>query len=356
MKIGIVTITEGNNYGNKLQNYALQTFLEKKGIETRTLRNYPMTNNLDHCGLKDIYRRTLRDIKYYIKMDKARLARFNEFDSRIHFTKGYVTAKSKLNDEYDYFIAGSDQIWKPTYNRMSDLEFLCFADDDKKISYAASFGLNELPPESREKARLGLEGFKRISVREDAGRDIVRDLTGREDVEVLIDPTMLLDSNEWSAVSARPKELAEGSRYILCYFLGGMSDKRRQEIEKLAESRNCEIIDLLDKRGKWYKTGPSEFLYLEKHAELVCTDSFHSCVFALLFNRPFVVFRREGKGPDMNSRLDTLLSKFEIEGRRYNEEELTEQNLNHDYTRAYEILEEERARSDKFINEALGLE
>ena len=94
---------------------------------------------------------------------------------------------------------------------------------------------------------------------------------------------------------------------------GELSKERKDEIERIAKENDCEIINILDKNSPFYVCGPSEFLYLEKHAFLICTDSFHSSVFAILYNRPFVIFDREDKEENMGSRLDTLINKFKFQ-------------------------------------------
>ena len=140
------------------------------------------------------------------------------------------------------------------------------------------------------------------------------------------------------------------------YFLGDLSEERRKEIERIAKENNCEIINIMDKNDPLYVSGPSEFLWLEKHAFLICTDSFHSSVFALLYNRPFIVFDRKQEGiENMNSRIDTLINKFNLKNRRY-AGKITEDNLKHDYTEAYEILEKEREKSRKFLEKALDID
>ena len=123
----------------------------------------------------------------------------------------------------------------------------------------------------------------------------------------------------------------------------------------MARENNCEIINILDKNSPFYQTGPSEFLYLEKNAFLICTDSFHSSVFAILYNRPFIVFEREQKGLEsMNSRIETLINKFNLKNRKFTGK-ITEENLQHDYTAAYEILEKERQKSNEFLKKALDI-
>ena len=167
---------------------------------------------------------------------------------------------------------------------------------------------------------------------------------------------MLLTADEWNKVAKRPKQL-KTDKYILNYFLGELSEKRKAEIDRIAKENNCEVINILDKNSPFYCTGPSEFLYLEKNAEVICTDSFHSCVFAILFNKPFIIFNREDKKEgNMNSRIETLINKFNLKNREYNGKEITKENLNHDYTEAYKILEEERKKSIKFLRQALDIE
>ena len=164
---------------------------------------------------------------------------------------------------------------------------------------------------------------------------------------------MLLSLEEWEKVSKKPKML-KYNKFILNYFLGEVSDERRSEIERIAKENNCVIIDILDKNSPFYECGPSEFLYLEKNAFLICTDSFHSSVFAILFNCPFIIFDREDKEEKMNSRLDTLINKFKLKNRKF-EGKITEENLNHDYSEAYKILEEERKKSEAFLKNALDI-
>ena len=345
-KIGIITINDNNNYGNRLQNYALQFFLENNNIKCSTI----------------VYRTKQKRIKEIIKIiinyknqrnKEKRFKHFVSFNNNINIE--YIKKTNELTyNNKDYYIVGSDQVWNPLFDRLTDYELLSCVNPKKRISYAASFGINELPEEVKDNAAKELKKFKAISVREDRGKEIVEELTGRKDVEVLVDPTMLLTSEEWDKVSKKPTML-KTDKYILNYFLGELSEERKNEIERIAKENNCEIINILDKNSPYYECGPSEFLYLEKNAFLICTDSFHSSVFAILYNRPFIIFDREQKNlVNMNSRLETLIKKFKLKDRKF-EGKITEKNLNHDYTEAYKILEEERKKSDKFLKKALGI-
>ena len=245
---------------------------------------------------------------------------------------------------------GSDQVWNPKFDRLSDVDLLSFATPEQRISFSASFGISELPEDTKEKVKRELENFKAISVREDSGKEIIENITKRKDIEVLVDPTMLLTAEEWDKVLKKPDQL-KTDKYILNYFLGNLSEERKQEIEKIAKENNCEIINILDKNSPFYKTGPSEFLYLEKNAFLICTDSFHSSVFAILYNRPFVVFDREDSNVKMNSRLETLLNKFHLTNRWFNNK-INEEQLIANYNEAYELLEKEREKASQFIKYA----
>lgn len=346
-KVGIITINDNNNYGNRLQNYAVQEVLKKINVEPITLKNEPATNTKNKYLLRKI--KSLFNRGSYSKII-GRKECFEDFNRNINFSAKKITPYSKLN-EYDYFVVGSDQVWNPNFGRLRDVDLLEFTESRKKISFSASFGVSKLSEEYNSKLKKDLKDFKAISVREDAGKEIIEEVVGRKDVQVLVDPTMLLTSKEWDKIAKKPKQL-KSNRYILNYFLGELSEERKKEIERIAKENNCEIINILDKNSPFYQTGPSEFVYLEKNAFLVCTDSFHSCVFAILYDRPFIVFDREDSYVKMNSRLDTLLKKFDLENRWYKAKIIQEQ-LKADYEEAYNILEDERRKSKRFLENAI---
>lgn len=361
-KVGIITIIDTNNYGNRLQNYALNRYLNKnKSLEVYTLNNKPIFNKREFLTFKIIAENVKKIIRKILKRNKLnnteRYNNFLKFENNINYYYKEVNGFTNFK-QFDYLVVGSDQVWNPNFNRLTDVDTLRYAKNSKKISYAASFGVSEVNKKAERVIKNNISKFDYISVREDAGKNIIKELTGRKDIEVLIDPTMLLSENEWSEKVIEPKKitLLEGKKYILNYFLGKLSEKRRNEIEKIAEENDCKIINILDKSDPFYSCGPSEFLYLEKNAFLICTDSFHSCVFSFLFNRPFLVFDRDDTNAKMNSRIDTLISKFNLKNRKYNGEKITEENLNHDYSEAYKILEVEREKSKKFLEKALDIE
>ena len=347
-KVGILTINDIHNYGNRLQNYATQEFLKENGFIAETIKN---VENKKNVKLK-------RLIKFFIQHKKyQKESIFLKFDKEnINFSKFKVSPEKvskDLNDKYDFFVTGSDQVWNPTFKRMSDIDFLTFSDNEKRISFVASFGINEIPDNLKTYYKEKLKDFKSLSVREERGKEIIKELTDRTDAVVLLDPTMLIPIEKWECIMKKPKMMdrLNGRKYILNYFLGNLSESRKKEIERLAKENDCEIINILDEKSPFYLCGPSEFVYLEKNAFLVCTDSFHSTVFAILFNRPFVVFNREDSEVKMNSRLDTLLSKFELENRWY-KEKINKDLLMADFN-VNRVLEEERKIARTFIGKSM---
>ncbi len=349
MKVGIVTINDFNNYGNRLQNYAVQEVLKKLGNDAITLRNIPLLNTKKMFAFRYLkYLLLNKNKKEVSERDKC----FSEFNKNIKFNKKLVTPYSSLAKKFDYFVVGSDQVWKPTYNRMRDVDFLSFAKNEQKIALSASFGISKLSPQEEKFAKKYLENFKAISVRENSGKEIVEKLTKRKDIKLLVDPTMLLSKEEWQKVSKKPKML-EDNKYILCYFLGNLSLKRKQEIQKFADKNNCTIINLLDKNDPFYNTGPSEFLYLEQNAFMICTDSFHSSVFALIFNRPLLIFKREDDKVDMTSRIDTLVEKFNLNDRVYNGI-INEKNLKLYSEETFNLLNQEQKIALSFLKDNLN--
>lgn len=341
-KIGILTLNGNMNYGNRLQNYALEQTILKLGAEVDTIWL---------CSKKKL-------LEQYLKRFVFKLPKYKRNNNFFIFSRNNINIKYYLNykfsKNYDYFIVGSDQVWNPNFSDFSEDMFLEFSNREKNISYAASFGVNNIKNEYISMFRKGINNISHLSVREERGKDLIKELTNIEDVDVLIDPTMLLRCEEWDKISKKPKML-KSRKYILNYFLGNLSEKRKIEIDRIAREYDCNVINILDNKDPFYECGPSEFLYLEKNAFLICTDSFHSSVFAILYNTPFLVFDREDKEEKMNSRIETLLSKFKLEDRKFNGE-ITEEILKCDYTETKQILEIEKEKSIKFLKESLDIE
>lgn len=352
-KIGIITIIGSINFGNRLQNYALQESIKKIGeFEVDTIKNSAPSNHKKITLINILKLVKLATYGYFRENNSKRRKLFLEFDKNIKFNKKrYFYGFGKYN--YDILVVGSDQVWNPLY-RLSSFDLCDFDNNNaKRISYAASLGVDKIPNNvDKEYVSNQLDKFSKISVREEKGKELLNEICDKK-IDVVIDPTLLLSSEEWEKMSHKPKKL-DHDKYILNYFLGNLSPDRVEAINKFAKDNNCKIINILDKNDDFYESGPSEFLYLVKNAYMIFTDSFHSSVFSFIFDRPFVIFEREQKNiGNMNSRIDTLLKKFELKDRIYNNKEITEANYKHDYTKSFEILENEKKKCFEYLKNAI---
>lgn len=212
------------------------------------------------------------------KLEEARKSNFQKFSmDYLNYSKLKLSATQKCKvqeiDQYDAFICGSDQVWNPIYQDVSKIRFLTFAKPNKRIALAPSFGVAEIP-ESRKKIYTEwLQGIDFLSVREESGAKIIKELVGRK-VPVLIDPTLMLKVEEWDQIANKPVGF-DKKLYLLTYFLGNKTKTYEKEIKKLAYEKNLQIVDLSEiSKFEYYTYGPAEFLWLVKNAEYICTDSF----------------------------------------------------------------------------------
>ena len=365
-KIAIITLNGYHNYGNRLQNYAMQEVLKDLGFTVETLViNLDQNNNLKQYNLIDKLKNITLDKIYnkiltYTRKDiiNKREQVFKKFTNEFIVEKKYDFVNndvlSEIRDEYDHFIIGSDQVWNPIYINKLPIYFLTFIPKNKKISYAASFGVNKIPAEYLDKYSHYLQNINRISVREETGANIVKELTGRH-TPVLVDPTMLLTKEKWLSISKednnKPKE-----KYLLTYFLGDVSYEYKKTIRRIAKEKNLKIVHLASiKAHKNYIAGPSEFIDYINSASVLCTDSFHGCVFSILMKTPFIVFERIGS-QSMYSRIDTLLSKFRLEFRKAEYIQTNDQIFECDYSHIPSILQNEREKAFDYLKEALNIQ
>lgn len=369
-KIGILTINNYNNYGNRLQNYALQEILKSMEFDVKTIVNIIKNKSSNSVKYK------LRKVKYmstnliykelntrlnnylYKKNKTERIKAFKKFTREYIEETDYFISDNNIPDdlsqEFDYFITGSDQVWNPNFRHGSTIDFLTFAPRHKRIAYAPSFGISKIPEEYIDRYKTWLSEMYKLSVREEAGAKIIKELTGRDAV-VLVDPTLMLTKEKWLSISKRAKNKPEG-KYLLTYFLRSVSKETKQKIKSIATKNKLQIVNLADIRDKkTYTADPSEFIDYINSASVFLTDSFHGAVFSILLEVPFIVFNREGSIHSMNSRIDTLLSKFKLESRRANNITDNSQIFEIDYSHVPPILEAERKKAYEYLKEALNV-
>ncbi|MEG1619754.1 MAG: polysaccharide pyruvyl transferase family protein [Malacoplasma sp.] len=353
MKVGTITFHQAINYGAILQTYALQKTLEKSGINNEII-NYEFTrsgtkiNGFKGQLIKLIYNRSnqKRQKKFiefsenYLKLSKIKLINESE--------------KNKLNEEYDYFITGSDQVWNCNLTNFDKNFFLSFVTDDyKKIAYAASFGFDEIPKKNISEYRTLLSTFQSISVREKQGEKIIKELINR-DVPCVLDPTLLIDEKEWTQIAKLPKE----SNYILIYLMA-KSKTILKFAERLSKRTGCKIIWInaskteLIKAKKIYSVGPEEFLGLFKNAKYVITSSFHGTAFAINFNKQFFTELLPFSA-QVNSRLINILDLFDLKNRLIINGENNNIETVIDYESVNRKIESEKKISQNYLKKALG--
>ncbi len=312
-KIGLITFTYGDNYGQRLQNLAVQQILEQKGFEAFTFRQkqrFTISTKIKK-PLKTLLSGRCRE-------SIVRHQSFQDFDKRfIRFYEDYISPTHIPHgiEDFDYFVAGSDQIWNP--NALDDVNstmFLTFTPEKKRIALSPSISSPSIPDDMHDDYVRYFNGFARLSVREYQGANLIKDLTGR-DAEVLIDPTLYFDSDYWREYAEKPS-FDIPKNYLLTYFLGkGMYDN---QINSICNDLSLQKIDLMVS-SPYYSLGPSEFLWLIAHASAVATDSYHGTIFSLLFNRPVFHCPRLGSTVDMGSRFETLYKKMGITQNLVNE-------------------------------------
>lgn len=357
--VTIITIYDPYpNYGNRLQNYAAQTVLEKMECNVLTIsfekEIFSKKDKIKHfIHLITGFRYAKNKARWKSLWGRAKtFRRFNR-----QYIKSYAIENLDGIKDADYYVVGSDQVWNPKWygncELKKDMFLLSFAPPDKKVCLAPSFGVDRLPEEWETWFRANLNTFPKISVREEAGAEIVKKLTGKP-AEVLIDPTLMLSDKEWEKIAEKPKKFDDSS-YILTYFLGGRTERINDESAELASRYQCKIHHLLDEQDELLcGASPSEFLWLIKNAKIVLTDSFHACVFSFIFDRPFLVYDRAGTDCNMMSRLNTLLKKFCLE-RKYVDSELENDIMECNYREGKKILVSEQKKVYEFLKQSMDI-
>lgn len=343
-KTALLTVFGVNNYGSMLQSYAMQQTLFTLKLDNEII-NYSKKSIFNQ--IKRLFNKTLLKAKLafvyrsiygkYIDKElgqyfKRRDLIFNEFSKNKFVMSEYINNREalirKMND-YDNVVVGSDQVWNPT-NFRTDYYTMTFVPDNiNKVAYASSFGVSHIPKNQIEGTKKYLSRINSIGVREITGQKIIKELLNR-DVEVVSDPTLLLSVEDWNKIKT-DKRIIEGD-YIICYFLGS-NKGHRDFVNKLKEKTGYQIATIPHCDGivkadlnfgdlRPDNIGPCEFLNLIANAKFVCTDSFHCCIFSILYKKQFYVFNRfdhtASKMSSTNSRIDSLLTITNLQDRLIN--------------------------------------
>lgn len=388
MKIGIVTYVKCDNYGAELQAFALQWKLNSLGFNAEVInlekRNIDMKRNPDVIlgaikqRLKNEGIKALLSIFRKFKETKRRMndeGAFKEKDAKKHllfekFFEQKVKHSSKYYSldeisstkdlDYDVFIAGSDQIWNYIHTDRLDVYFLMFANKyhAKKISYAASISIYDIPKKLRAAYKQYFENIDTISVRELHGADLVKKYSNKT-AEVVLDPTFLLSKDDWQREVAVDMNI--GADYLLIYTLSG-SPHIRKMAQDIAEKKNLKVVNIKsgysvepnDGTIHLYEIGPAEWVGLWAKAKYVVTDSFHGTAFSINFNIPFTTLVNPNSM--MNSRVLSILKITNLESRIIYDTlsgNLMPDSIEVDFTECNEILNKWKKKSLNFLLDAL---
>ncbi len=343
--LGVCLKYTQNNYGSKLQALATVRMFEELGLEYEIIRYNKKTVGFflkslprffNWVFINDRYSQIQRAFEFRRHPDvkkkvNARNKAFDSFD--FHFDghlsevyKSYGDLKKRCAEKYDAVITCSDQLWSPSALGSGFYNLMFAPDEMKMVSWASSFGVNDIPWYQKKRTRKYLNRIGHISVRENRGAEIVKELTGR-DVPVLMDPVFVFDKNEWNDLV--PLREPEWEPYIFCYFLGG-NPEHRAAAKKLSEATGMKIVTLrhLDEYvdsdedfGDFapYDVDPARFLSILRNAAYVCTDSFHGTAFSVIFEKKFLVFDRysDKSSNSKNSRIESLCANVGLNNRRY---------------------------------------
>lgn len=365
-KVGIMTWYQHRNYGTTLQAFALIEAIKGLGFLPEGInyvsegynRETKLEKLLSFRKLKEKIKRHIEKVKFPKPNNQIKEIRYERFLSDhipMYAEKTQTESELlKLNNVFDAFVTGSDQIWTPiAYNLKYYLDFVL--DSKKKIAYAPSFGVNDIT-NKYVKRDIGkhLKSFQALSVREKQGAKIIKEYSGL-DAKVVLDPVLLFDSTFWKKYENKIN-LPENS--IVCYILGENETTWRR-IKNIAKKNRLRVV-VIPVHDKDYTrefdiikgVGPSEFLYLFSHASMVCTDSFHGIIFSILNHKNFIAFKRfsDKDSSSQNSRVFDLLNMLDLTAHLWNKKD---EYPRFNWEDIDAVLTKKREESIRFLQNAL---
>lgn len=372
--IGLLTPYAVQNYGTKLQAYAVQELIYdfdeveiinfrpnfwervRRKIEKKKQGNkYVDTKGISEIG-------NVPD-SYLAQRERA----IASFDSKLNITQqinGFKNLKAKSRS-YNAVVCGSDQIWNPV-NLPEHIFMLEFVPKSiRRVAFAPSFGIPKIPEELQLEYRKRLKSLEFISVREATGCNIIREL-GFKDVFWSLDPTLILEQNKWEELAKESKFTIE-EPYIFCYFLG--SHEIGRKIAKIvSKETGFKIVNLPHFKGfvkadedfadyDLFDVTPQDFIGLIRGASYVCTDSFHGTVFSIIFERQFLCCERHQNRDkaSTNDRIYSILNLVGEERRLLKDEAIVKEKIENpiEYSHVKDVLSDNKKRAKSFLVNAL---
>lgn len=389
--IGLVMAYTGTSYGMNLQAFATQHVIEQMGYSTEiiptlesasSLKNVPFDWGLLIYAQKILIKRlteSKRPKELYPVWDdlhtenrKTRVESAKSFRSRYLHSIGPKMSfdeLTKYSEKYDAVLIGSDQCWLPgfSYSRRSSLSFV--PDKVRRLSYATSLGVSAYPWYLRSCSRKAWKRFDFVSVREEAGRKIIKDICGEDfPVELVIDPTYLISYEEW--LQLIPKKRMNEKKYVLSFILGN-NKEQMMCAKRFAQARGLELVSILSNESSAdidttypdrvvVGASPDEFVNYVRGAEYIFTDSFHGIAFSVINKKKFFAYyrkRSETKAKySRNSRIDNILQLWQLQHRLITDYTIDWQSSDIkeiDYAKVDTLIEQMRNHSFEYLNKAL---
>lgn len=370
-KVLLTTVFSGYNYGSSLQALAGKTILKELGYDCQLVAMKSLVKGRD-IRLKKLLTILVRSLMLRGKNGSKSLSIYqNSYNKTmigdsaslfIRFSDEYLQPNylswdgmKKAAKEAVACFAGSDQIWNSSTMYVDPMYYLRFAPAEKRVALAPSFGRDFVADYNKEKIGKWISEFAYLSVREDSGVKLIKEMTGREAIQ-LVDPTLMVDGETWKNIlGIDDKE----SNYILAYFLDKPSELARKAITELRAALKYEVIaipyqfDDMSYCDKMVSSGTIEFLDLINNAKCVLTDSFHGTAFSINLHTPFYVFSRAyGTAHSQNSRVEAILKKVKMQA-RFEPKDVLVQYDQIDFAYSESVLIEERKNAREYISNAL---
>jgi hypothetical protein len=368
-KIGILTQHLHNNYGGLLQAYALQKILHKQGNDVLTI-DFPRIEKPRLWGIEQILRNIIRkyllrrNLKSIFPITEEQKASIGRETRRFVAENIRTTQKITNIDQFSYldsyqfdaYIVGSDQVWRPQYSPGISAFFLEFLGNDiqtKRIAYAASFGTDncdEFTETELVKYSALCQKFDGIAVREDSAVELCKN-NFSVSVEQVLDPTMLLEKEDYIDLINKD-DIPSSAGNMMVYVLD-RSPEKESMINQVAETRGLKPFTVMPTESTGVFPPVTQWLQGFMGADYVVTDSFHGVAFCIIFNKPFIAIGNKSRGL---ARFTSVLKKFDLESRLVLEpSELTKDKINAsiDFTKVNEIRVIEQNFAFNFLQNLL---
>ncbi|WP_161553566.1 polysaccharide pyruvyl transferase family protein [Duncaniella muris] len=327
MKVGILTLPLGHNYGGILQAWALQQTLKTLGYDVVLLHRKHKVSLSENFNLflRRLYAKWIKKkagVEIFRCEKNVTIKNTTRFINRNFRIVTTNDSYKKVIDDLDAIIVGSDQVWRPIYadGHLDDF-FLKFTEGKKlkRIGYAASFGVDYPEYDSDEKSMASalLKNFDAVSVREKSGLTLCSNMLGFANAELMPDPTLLLDIDDYRQIYKKC-ECPDYFTKLFAYILDP-NDNTREIVDKISGAMgqkpftvHSKIDDLKAPLIERIHPPLEHWLLAIANSDFIITDSFHGCVFSIIFNKDFIVLGNKERGM---ARIRSLLNTFGLEDR-----------------------------------------